>query len=1690
MKLHLPKALFTAVMALFAVSQTAWAGWDAGYNDYTDGYVYYLNDTADINAVTDAADYTKLYIQKGDLTAAEVGQFSVKAGDTVGFSANTGESSAGNLTGLTIGTLDIADSGTASVDVRASQVVAIKDITGTISNLSVGGNLTIGKTGDTSTEYTITNGSVSTGGQLTLAGGITTIGASSGDQTFTPSGGELIVNSDATLKFAKNDVLSWGTNKITLNGGTWDAGTTRQSVGGETVINLIGGTIKSNTYGDGNGVVEFLGGTLQSSGASSITGAVQVDWDRKMNVNVLDGTLSIDTIINRFSSGHITKSGDGTLKLTSMSSTTNSSFYQGDTEITGGTIEYAIDKKSEDSTSDGSYAGTISGTGNIAKSGTGTVTLANISGLDGDISVSGGTLNITSLTATKTLDVSVSGGTLSINSITVDTTNNQLSVKEGSSATSYYTTDGTESGKNDLQNGFVLTSGEYVLFNDYVWSGTVDGWSVSNDGTNTYLTSAGTIGTEYYITSGEVSVGASTGAENYIVQGGIMNLADGSVNVDYTSGSIVLATAAGIKLTSADNLTNIVSNTAGTGTISIADSATLNQGTYTFAGTLDVAAGKQLNYGNAQSQAVAAADATVRLGDNSVLYVESYSSTLGVLDVQGNATLRAYDSDNATSPALTIGEVKIAAGKTLGTATNWEGMMVINKLNAEGTLNSAFNGKSPLVINTIEKSGAINNTNAAATMTLGADGSSVLNLGGDVTNTGTLNIKGELAGTSTISGGTINVESTASISGAITFGSDFNLAETITSTGSVTLGGNVNISSLDVLEDGGVAYSANDGQDGYITNAVFYIVKGDGAATATLSGDYSLKKGEETLGAIAQSTDGKSLVLNINGTGSGTWYINTQDFTVDGSADNLAKDATDYHVAAGKTLTISAAQSATMTTGKILTTATGGGNITLDADATVGNNEATKATGKLTINSGKTLEVGKGTGQTASIASFSSVDLNGGTLRMHNNGSTVNNLTVGSESTLRIQDAANANSTTLLAGTITLNAELNVTSGFKGTLTVDKLTGTGNLDIDAGDNGYNDTLLVNINKLQNYSGVIGYKASGNSEGTSTKTNNVINIKNTTDNNAYGAINIGGLTLENSGAAFATANLDMGRNDNFGANSLGAVSISGGSVLSMFNRGNDAVVNMSSLTVTGAATVQTKRDGSCYQGIVNIASLANGGDDAATLNLVSGSKATAIMAYNLNGGDGFTGTINVKGDAASGGSRRVALNINAENAAKGAVINFLDATTDAANDADENYTALGLGSNATVAGLGAESVDGAAPVLTTNAVTITGYKIKANEKDQFATRDDADTGTSARTLTINAADSKEYSVKANVGADVNLTQSGAGTQNISGDQSAMNGTLEASAGALNITNTGNAMSLAGVKATGGIVQVNDATNAVTVADMTVSNDGQVKGNSMTVTNSMTISNSGAFDLTGALVMSGATVDLSGFTLDTTTAQDTYVYTLGMAAGGITADESISFTGINVDGYTATLVAAAADPTASAVMLLDGAATNNYLVLTLTKDDDTPAAPALTTINVNGVDVNSSSAGALTLTTAENATDAVFGGALDAVMDDTTWADIKAELKKAGITLDDSIAVTFVGADGVAFDFDGADNNGTAPVVTINGEVTRDANLNAVGQTLTNNGTAVGNYVTAYIPEPTSTTLSLLALAALAVRRRRK
>ncbi len=271
------------------------------------------------------------------------------------------------------------------------------------------------------------------------------------------------------------------------------------------------------------------------------------------------------------------------------------------------------------------------------------------------------------------------------------------------------------------------------------------------------------------------------------------------------------------------------------------------------------------------------------------------------------------------------------------------------------------------------------------------------------------------------------------------------------------------------------------------------------------------------------------------------------------------------------------------------------------------------------------------------------------------------------------------------------------------------------------------------------------------------------------------------------------------------------------------------------------------------------------------------------------------------------------------------------------------------------------------------------------------------------------------------------------------------------------------------------------NTVNVETMDVQGATKVTGTGdVTVTNTLTLNGAGALNLTGSLVMTGATVDLSGFTLDTTTAQSTYTYTLAFAEGGITADETINFTGLTgIDGYTATLSAMSSDPASSVALMAND---TKYLVLTLEKD----VAPAteLTQVTITGA--TGYADGVLTLTTniADLSAYSGIASTLAATVTDSLWQQL---MEQYGIGTLVDVALTT--ADGSTyFDLNGVDGN--APVnLTINGIGTNNipAEFGNVGGV---EGAVIGSYMTAYIPEPTSTTLSLLALAALAVRRRRK
>ncbi len=284
--------------------------------------------------------------------------------------------------------------------------------------------------------------------------------------------------------------------------------------------------------------------------------------------------------------------------------------------------------------------------------------------------------------------------------------------------------------------------------------------------------------------------------------------------------------------------------------------------------------------------------------------------------------------------------------------------------------------------------------------------------------------------------------------------------------------------------------------------------------------------------------------------------------------------------------------------------------------------------------------------------------------------------------------------------------------------------------------------------------------------------------------------------------------------------------------------------------------------------------------------------------------------------------------------------------------------------------------------------------------------------------------------------------------------------------------------------GNIVLTGAGENAIEVGTLSIASGKTVTGTAdVTVNTKLAVASENAFTLTGALALGDdVSIDLTGLTLQ----ENKLSYTLGTASGGITGSigmEQIKNLNLGETYKDYTYSITAVDPTAASgiALLAEGGNTNTALVLTLEA-----ATTTLTSLTVTGVDTDRSTNTVLTLTTAENAANAVFGTDLNAVMSDAKWEDIKAALAGEGITLSDEIAITFVGADGTTFDFNGANDDLTAPTITINGEGTQDAQVLSG----TPNGTKVGNYVTAYIPEPTSTTLSLLALAALAVRRRRK
>jgi len=291
-----------------------------------------------------------------------------------------------------------------------------------------------------------------TGGLIKIGDGTLTLtGANSYAGGTTISGGRLIASSvslpgnvvnNATLEFAQasdgtyagaisgsGNFVKSGAGILTLTGANvYTGGTTIEAgtlVGDTTSIQgdiTNNATLELNQTSDGDfagaiggagGLVKSGNGILILTGTSTYTGGTTIQAGTlAIKTNSLSGnivnnaTLQIDEAADSSFAGDISgtgsvvKTGTGTLILTGANS------YTGDTGIQAGTLvgntgsikgNVANNGTLElNQTSDGTFAGVIGGSGALIKTGTGTLTLANSNVYTGSTTVSEGTLAINS----------------------------------------------------------------------------------------------------------------------------------------------------------------------------------------------------------------------------------------------------------------------------------------------------------------------------------------------------------------------------------------------------------------------------------------------------------------------------------------------------------------------------------------------------------------------------------------------------------------------------------------------------------------------------------------------------------------------------------------------------------------------------------------------------------------------------------------------------------------------------------------------------------------------------------------------------------------------------------------------------------------------------------------------------------------------------------------------------------------------------------------------------------------------------------------------------------------------------------------------------------------------------------------------------------------------------------------------
>ena len=358
MKLHLPKQLFTALLAAITLAtpatltlgSTAWGGWSG------DSFTLESATTDSISTEGQTPGDLGFFIRTGenpDMAGATVTLLQLQAGDNL-YIDGSWQNEPVEFTGLTIETLEVKDAGSATLNVYANNTANINALTGTLSSLIVAQNATLtldfasrGEDGSITERGSYTFGNTSGDGTVVIAGGTTGIintgGASSTVKT------NLKVLGGGELKLTTGDATGWdgasnATKSIVLQGSDADNQALLTLGASQTMVTSI--TLSGYGKIAGSGLdVKSYGATISASGSGNSI-ETNLSISKALEIRVEEGgELTVSGDIRKDNEdtdeGSITKAGSGKLVL-SGNATFYNPFYQnaGTTELTGSQIKF------------------------------------------------------------------------------------------------------------------------------------------------------------------------------------------------------------------------------------------------------------------------------------------------------------------------------------------------------------------------------------------------------------------------------------------------------------------------------------------------------------------------------------------------------------------------------------------------------------------------------------------------------------------------------------------------------------------------------------------------------------------------------------------------------------------------------------------------------------------------------------------------------------------------------------------------------------------------------------------------------------------------------------------------------------------------------------------------------------------------------------------------------------------------------------------------------------------------------------------------------------------------------------------------------------------------------------------------------------------------------------------------------